>query len=53
MGPRRMELESHGQRLGYRAFRDGRVISFGIEEQHHLHQNPMRPTVNVDVSHDE
>src|SRR5438045_3582185 len=34
-------------------FRDGRVVSFGVEGEHHLHQNPMRPTVNVNVSHDD
>jgi len=34
-------------------FRNGRVVSFGVEHEHHLHQNPMRPTVNVNVSHDD
>ena len=34
-------------------FRNGRVVSFGAEREHHLHQNPMRPTVNVSVSHDD
>ena len=34
-------------------FRNGRVVSFGIEQEHHLHQNPIRPTVNVNVSHDD
>jgi hypothetical protein len=34
-------------------FRNGRVVSYGVEQQHHLHQNPMRPTINVDVSHDD
>ena len=34
-------------------FRNGRVISYGIEKERHLHQNPSAPTVNVNVSHDE
>ena len=34
-------------------FRNGRVVSFSVEHEHHLHQNPMRPTVNVNVSHDD
>ena len=34
-------------------FRNGRVVSFGVQHEHHLHQNPMRPTVNVNVSQDD
>lgn len=34
-------------------FRNGRVVSFGVENERHLHQNPAAPTVNVNVSHDE
>lgn len=31
-------------------FRDGRVISYGVEREHHLHRNPMTPSINVNVS---
>src|SRR5947208_2559670 len=34
-------------------FQNGRVVSFGVEKERHLHQNPAAPTVNVNVSHDE
>src|SRR6476646_8601419 len=34
-------------------FRNGRVISYGVENERHLHQNPASPSVNLDVSHDE
>jgi len=34
-------------------FRNGRVESYGVEKERHLHQNPAAPTVNVNVGHDE
>jgi hypothetical protein len=34
-------------------FRNGKVVSYGVASQHHLHQNPMRGGVNVNVSHDD
>src|SRR5437899_9822211 len=34
-------------------FRNGRVVSYGVEKERHLRQNPAAPTVNVNVSHDE
>lgn len=34
-------------------FKNGRVVSFGVEQERHLHQNPAAPNVNVSVSHDE
>ena len=34
-------------------FKNGRVVSFGVEKVRHLHQNPAAPTVNVNVGNDE
>lgn len=34
-------------------FRDGRVVSFGVEHERHLQQNPMDPTVNVNLGEDQ
>ena len=34
-------------------FHNGRVVSYGIERERHLHQNPTNPGVNVNISHDE
>ena len=34
-------------------FRNGKVVSYGVVSEHHLHQNPMRGGVNVNVSHDD
>src|SRR5882724_3901248 len=34
-------------------FQNGRVVSFGVEKERRLHQNPAAPTVNVNVGHDE
>ena len=34
-------------------FKNGHVVSFGVEKERHLHQNPAAPSVNVNVSHDE
>lgn len=34
-------------------FQNGRVVSFGVEKERHLHQNPTAPTVNVNVERDE
>jgi len=34
-------------------FRNGKVVSYGVASQHHLHQNPMQSGVNVNVSHDD
>ena len=34
-------------------FHNGRVVSYGVEHEHHLHQNPTNPGVNVNISHDE
>lgn len=34
-------------------FRNGRVISYGVERERHLHQNPTNPGINVNISQDE
>jgi len=34
-------------------FHDGRVVSYGVAGERHLHQNPTSPSVNVNVTHDE
>ncbi len=34
-------------------FKNGRVVSYGVENERHLRQNPAAPSVNVNVSHDE
>ena len=34
-------------------FHNGRIVSYGVERELHLHQNPMNPGVNVNVSRDQ
>ena len=34
-------------------FQNGKVVSYGVEKERHLHQNPMNRGVNVNVSHDD
>jgi hypothetical protein len=34
-------------------FQKRRVISYGVEHERHLHQNPTNPGINVNISHDE
>ncbi len=34
-------------------FQNGRVVSYGVEKERHLHQNPTNPGVNVNISRDE
>jgi len=34
-------------------FQNGRVVSYGVEGEHHLHKNPMNPDINVNVTHDD
>src|SRR5712691_2208157 len=33
--------------------KNGRVVSYGVEKERHLHQNPTNPGINVNVSRDE
>jgi hypothetical protein len=34
-------------------FQNGKVVSYGVEKERHLHQNPMNRGINVNVSHDD
>jgi hypothetical protein len=34
-------------------FQNGKVVSYGVEKERHLHQNPMNRGINVNVSQDE
>ena len=34
-------------------FKNGRVVSYGVETEHHLHKNPMNPDINVNISRDD
>jgi hypothetical protein len=34
-------------------FQNGKVVSYGLEKERHLHQNPMNRGINVNVSHDD